>query len=121
MLKELKVYILVLIFISLAGCASKSFVEGGYDMLAISNETVHELMEYLGEQYQDGKLSENKKEKITSIYNKYRAASDSADTALSIYAETQHEADKEAYLDALSSLLQYRQVFITTAKELLNQ
>lgn len=102
-IKFAMLFVLVVTF-SACGIKSQSFVETSYDSIKTANVTVNELMTKAGEMYQEGKLSESKKEKIDQMYQQYRAVSDLADSALAAYKRTQDQDDKQKVLDALAEL-----------------
>ena len=129
MTKENKVMVkflapfLLLAFLTAFGCANKNFVENGYDSISTLNNSVDTLMVELGKKYRAGEITESQKEKISEVYNKLRAASDAADTALAMYATAQSEETQEEfenkYYKAMAELEKNREVFMELASQFL--
>ena len=108
-----RVFPIILVALFLCACAAKTFTESTYDTISTSNEAVHRTMTYMGKQYRKDNLDDSQKEKIISIYEKYRATSDAAAHALATYAETDDQDDREKLLSIISDVVEYRDKLIT--------
>lgn len=114
-----KLFICLFVVMLALGCANVSFVEQSADFLETANFTVDALMTHLGNEYRAGRLSDDEKCKVIEVYANYRLASDFADEALAAYAREQTSGNHQAYLQALSVMLNNQEEIIGLANSLL--
>jgi 3-hydroxyacyl-CoA dehydrogenase len=70
------------------------------------------MMEVAGLEHCAGNLTDEQKSRIIAAYAQYKLAADLADEALAVYAATEKEDDKLAYVRALAELLDNEKIII---------
>ena len=114
-----KLFGFLLVLMLALGCANVPFVEQSADFIETANFTVDALMKHLGDEYRAGRLSDDEKCKVIEVYAQYKLASDFADEALAAYAREQTSGNHQAYLQALSVMLNNQEALIGLANALL--